>query len=258
MKLTKTWYETIQTGTRYDYIQKKVTPTYRYESHEETVTTATTTTDKDGNFSQKFSVDEDFNYIVEISSTDSNGRKRVETVSIYHYEPYYRFNENQNLTIQMEVPKDGFALGSRVEAELWQGDKQVPDAIDGEPFSLPTAAKRDSRICDDRRILLRLHLLRKRHPEYRPSSGVVRRPQLSSQPKRHGHLQIHRSQLTVTAKPDQESYGAGDHVKLAIETKDAQGKPRSARGQCEPRGCCAVPTSRSELKLFVRALSHRG
>ena len=228
MKLTKTWYETIQTGTRYDYIQKKVTPTYRYESHEETVTTATTTTDKDGNFSQKFSVDEDFNYIVEISSTDSNGRKRVETVSIYHYEPYYRFNENQNLTIQMEVPKDGFALGSRVEAELWQGDKQVPDAIDGEPFLFQQlqsgiqeyATTGESSYAftfsenDIPNIGLQAVWFDGRSYQVSQSVMVI--------------FKSTDRKLTVTAKPDQESYGAGDHVKLAIETKDAQGKPRSA------------------------------
>jgi hypothetical protein len=228
MELVKTWYETIQTGTRYDYLQKKVTPIYRYEPHQETVTTTTATTDKNGNFVQKFDVDEEFNYQVKMASKDSKGRVRTKYVYLSHYEPYDRFTRNQNLTLKIDQPDLGYAVGDPVTAELWKGDARIPDAKDGEPFLFLQAQGGIQEFTVSGSSSNRFQFAEDDVPNVELSGIWFDGRSYQQTSMQSLEFNPEGRKLTITATPDRDTYAAGDHVQLTIETKDANGTPRSA------------------------------
>ncbi len=82
-EIRELWWEKIETGEYYDFINKKKVPTYEYIQHENTVDNFTVETDKAGEASYQFPVKEDRYYKVLLQGQDSEGYFAHDTVYVY-------------------------------------------------------------------------------------------------------------------------------------------------------------------------------
>jgi len=81
------YYEKIEKGTRYDFINKKTYKTYDYVHHSDLVEQVDVTTNKNGEFTYNFSPQDKNNYKIVASVTDKQGR--TAKIDRYIYRGYY-------------------------------------------------------------------------------------------------------------------------------------------------------------------------
>ncbi|MEN2776188.1 dockerin type I domain-containing protein [Acetivibrio clariflavus] len=120
-----TWIKT-ETGTYYDYINKTTYKSYSYKLQKEFMGDFSMTTSSDGTASYSFNAPElqDGYYTVEISSIDRNGRKISNTLycgKVYDYSIY------NNPIYTLEVNKDSYRLGERVDVSFKYGGQPLPE-----------------------------------------------------------------------------------------------------------------------------------
>ncbi len=69
------YYTKTETGTRYDFINKKTYKTYDYQHHTDLVEEGSTMTDADGEYTYSFTAEEDSNYRIYLTTIDTDGRE---------------------------------------------------------------------------------------------------------------------------------------------------------------------------------------
>lgn len=85
----RTWFDKIETGTRYDFINKKTYKTYRYEPREEQVSDGSATTNQDGQFVYTFTPIKDQSYTITVHADDGTGRTAVRSTYLYTGPRFY-------------------------------------------------------------------------------------------------------------------------------------------------------------------------
>lgn len=131
-------WEQVQTGFRYDPIEKKQTPMYRYEERWDEPVTAQLITDARGGFTHTFPVDETRDYYLIAETRDDKGRLSESRTWAYpdsyggrpsvtpgkaYQEPVY-----PSLEITPKPPENGpygFGVGEEVTATYLMGDKPL-------------------------------------------------------------------------------------------------------------------------------------
>lgn len=83
VKVIERWYETVSSGTGYDYIEKKTYPQYSYVSREKEVMATEVTTDTSGNATLPFTLPNDHFYEVIASAADDRGVDVYGSTGIY-------------------------------------------------------------------------------------------------------------------------------------------------------------------------------
>src|SRR3989339_865453 len=135
--VTRLWSEKKQTGTTYNYIEKKQQPVYEYTEKAEEVMRRTVTTDVQGAFSLEFPTQEDTRYRITVESIDSNGRTVQENRYIYAQETgmmadsdffNLRFVQENQTEQYSQGNIQEFSIGEHVQVEFYRGNSLLPAA----------------------------------------------------------------------------------------------------------------------------------
>ncbi|MBQ7980681.1 MAG: hypothetical protein IJ305_03635, partial [Oscillospiraceae bacterium] len=138
MKITRHWYENVENGTYYDFLQKKNITKYKYVSHEETVLTDSFTTT---NGKHIIDIPEaEGRYEIELEWKDSQGRITKDTYYVYNYDYDDSYDENQEKRFTFVTDKREFKENEAVTFSLennyseYEGEGRVLLQLHGTEF----------------------------------------------------------------------------------------------------------------------------
>ncbi|MFA6098085.1 MAG: polymorphic toxin-type HINT domain-containing protein [Patescibacteria group bacterium] len=92
IKIYREYYTKTETGTFYDFINKKTNKTYNYDFHSDFTKESTAVSDKDGKFTYDFKAETNDNYKIEITATDAEGRQAKSYAYYYQGPRFYGYN----------------------------------------------------------------------------------------------------------------------------------------------------------------------
>ncbi|MDO8551232.1 MAG: alpha-2-macroglobulin family protein [bacterium] len=128
LKIIKQWWERVEKGTYYDFIEKTTRPSYEYVQRQETVTDSQLATNNNGEISYSFDLEENKSYQAEISVNDSDNHPTTKTEYFYYYKDYGgNYQENKNAQLQLSKKENIFSIGEKVEAKIALNNKDYPD-----------------------------------------------------------------------------------------------------------------------------------
>lgn len=133
-----TYYEKIETGTRYDFINKKTYKTYRYDLHEDLVTETLVTTTTDGTFTFPFEPTEEWRYKVVADVADPDGRIATDTTyfstgNSSYYSGYYEGFDSYHITTDKDDLEESnvYSIGDQVTASFYKNDSLLEPDMNG-------------------------------------------------------------------------------------------------------------------------------
>ncbi|MFA6427416.1 MAG: polymorphic toxin-type HINT domain-containing protein [Candidatus Magasanikbacteria bacterium] len=133
-EVRKTTYVKVETGTKYDFINKQRYTTYYYESKVEVVDTFDVATDNNGSYIYRLNVVPETSYDITFKTYDAQGLYDVEKSYAYYYNGQrffrnYYGNENYSYYFleRVEEKKMGYAVGEVAHMRFMRNDDVSPD-----------------------------------------------------------------------------------------------------------------------------------
>lgn len=235
VSVTHHYTETIETGSYYDYIEKKAIPTYSYKKHEDNVGTFTVSTVNGvGTLENSLLTSDQGYYELKFSYQDTLGQKTEDSTSVdnhnysyywsdspfshysltadesnkTHYYSPYSFRENKALKLKLTCNNKAVEENQgRILFAVYQNDfltQTVYDTVSFDYFPslscLPNA--RFSGAYFDGRHVFSIY------------GGNMR-------------FDPEERNITLEVTPDRETYDAGDTVRLSVRALDENGRPVS-------------------------------
>lgn len=226
VEVYRVYFTKVESGTYYDYIEKRVVPRYSYVRNEEVISRFSITTDASGAASRNFSVpDREYeSYFARLNCTDGNGRVIAQSVYIGRdYSDYYR-NAN-SFSYYLDTDKDLYDVGERVSLTLRRGS----DAVNGGNF-LFLAMQRGIQSYQAGENPYSFTFSREHIPNvtvycyyfngYNYQSGYSMTKNI--------RFDYSVNNLTLTTATDKASYRPGDMCTVTITATDADGAPKEA------------------------------
>ncbi|MFH1426172.1 MAG: Ig-like domain-containing protein [Candidatus Kerfeldbacteria bacterium] len=141
VQVERHWYEKKQTGTHYDYFEKKVVPEYQYNHKTETIASDHVVTDDQGAFAYSFEMDGTSYYTVTARATDNQGRTTDTQAYVSSYAYDYGWNnnffhlsfDNSDSQGMYSTQQMDFSLGDPVAVTMLRDNAAIP-AADGTGF----------------------------------------------------------------------------------------------------------------------------
>lgn len=237
------WHTETQTGTRYDFIQKKAVPLYSYDRHEEPAFQADVKTDANGEFSYTFTMQEKSSYEINVNSRDGENRLVERTTYVYPSRSY-GFDSTGYFELRLDDKagaqftgenRNEFSLGDEVKATFLKDDVALPKSKtptflylttqngirDVQPSTEPTVGFTFAEKDIPNVILQGIWFDGRTYWTSDSQGGTFHSGSVVSFKEKD-------RELTVTVTPDKTDYQPGDTVNLAIETKRPDGKATEA------------------------------
>lgn len=224
--LKRRWYTKTETGSYYDYLQKKTVKTYDYEEHTETVKTYTLKTQNGKATIENLPLtDKDSSYYFEITYNDSQGRNTRQKIYLRGTEyDYYRDTNRKHYTLS--VDKNSFKENESIQFTLLNNGKET-DIEDGGRILFLVHGNRliTSEIVTEPVFD---HVMT---AKYIPTVNVLgayfdgRHVYPISEGWEVFSFDPAEREITVDIKADKEKYAPGDTAKVKITAKDINGKP---------------------------------
>ncbi len=221
------YYEKIETGQSYDYINKVVKKTYQSERRERIFDTMSGRT-TNGKFTFDATLDDDKNYEVIVTAKDIDNSHIIETGYIYNY--YQSFYDYDYYELKVDQEKDddykySFKLGEIVKMSLVDENSDTP--TDGKTLFLNIKDEIDStEISSDNKysFTFEKRLIPNNHVKavYFDGKNYY---QVNEQWVGYDYED---DVLDITVKEDKTSYRPGEPITLDIEVLDKDKKPVSA------------------------------
>lgn len=199
---------------------------YRSEEKRETVRKETVSSDRNGNAQYQFSLPDEGEYEVRVSTIDDRGNPVLGSQSLYVYgQGSVSARPTNNETLDLATDKQDISVGEKVKIVIKS------------PYERAKAL-----VSIERGIIFSYHILDVRggfaefsfdvKEEYIPNVSVSVLL-LSSQPEiKFGEIQYRvntkERDLDITARSDKNNYLPGEIVNLDVEVKDKQGRPVQA------------------------------
>jgi len=223
----RVYYEKIQTGTYYDFIEKRNMPLYWYERREERIESFEMTTAGNGTATREFTVPdrEHESYLAKITTTDGNGR-RIEQIayigrdysSFFYFaslkEYYldgasdnYQIGQDVTLTVMREtepVTRGGFLFVNMQNGILEYHTGSNPYKFTFKPEHIPNIA------------VMTYHF-----DGYRYHSDSWRM-------QAYLRYDFSANDLTIDIRKDKDTYKPGDMCTLTVTVKDKNNAPVQA------------------------------
>jgi hypothetical protein len=130
-ELTKITYNKEETGTRYDFINKRSYKTYRYNRVETVEDTISIVTDASGNYTYTKQIEPKTSYILKYKVYDDSGRYDTSRVYLYYYDGHHILNYSSSdykyYRLILDEEKN-FSIGEKVDVAFMENDIQMPDS----------------------------------------------------------------------------------------------------------------------------------
>lgn len=228
-KITERRWERIETGNHYDFIEKKVVPTYRYEMKERDVAAIDLTTGGDGWAQTEFKMSDDVSYLLQVSAKDERG---IEDYSSAWFAKGWwgswgdgSPSDDGYISLEPTIPlkdRSGYRLGETVDLSFKRGNQPMRD------LDNPNYLYVQSHLG-----LRAMQVTNKSRYSFAYDEGLVPNVTvrgvvfigggfLERQTTVDYDNEERRLKLTIT--PDQKAYAPGGKAKLHIMAKDKDGK----------------------------------
>lgn len=127
--ITKTWWEKVENGTYYDFIEKVTRKTYQYNQHQEKFADTKLKTDQDGKINYQFEMELDKSYKVALSLKDRDGHFVNTNEYFYYYQGSQKNTDDQysNPRFVLDQKDNKFSLGNKVGLSIKYKDLDYPD-----------------------------------------------------------------------------------------------------------------------------------
>jgi hypothetical protein len=230
----RTTYTKKETGTRYDFINKKSYKTYTYIRNESKVDEISAITDNEGKYVYERQVEPDTSYSLKLKIQDAKGRYDNYSTYLYYYNGrnLYQYDNNWNYYhLEKTGDKTSFAPGERVEARFLNNEDPMPAGKGKFLFMQLQNGLQEFAVADESLYVFDFEA------EDIPNINLeaVYFDGRNYQKTRSGYwgfLPINydyaERELDIAVKADKAKYKPGEKVDLKIEVKDKNGRPKKA------------------------------
>ncbi|HXH20822.1 MAG TPA: Ig-like domain-containing protein [Dehalococcoidia bacterium] len=238
MVVTPRFYEAVEVGERYDFVNKVSRKVYRYQERDGTPFEITTVSDAAGRFSLSFPAPEGSHFQLRLESTDSAGR----TAALHVYAAAFAYGGSDiggiaSISIGREsesfggffgVPPQAYEIGQEVAAVFRRGNTAPPSGDQNR--YLFYEGQRGIR-----------HYQVQDNPEYRITFGDRHVPSAAIRgvyfngftyvEAQYGPTIVFNPasrELSIQVRSLQESYEPGTEASVEVQVRDAAGRPAQA------------------------------
>jgi hypothetical protein len=239
--LVETTYEAVQNGQYYDFVNKVVRPTYKYNEIRKNIASSTGVTDSAGEYQYVFPVQKDRAYEVDAVIVDNNGKEIHQPYYLYGMPNGYYGNDLGYQLVLKDQEKTEFSIGDKVAIQFKTndysgGENLLPPGKNSFLYYRLFNGLADYQISADSEYDFAF-------PEkYLPGLYVVGVYFDGETYHRSGggyywsgvgtglYIPFKQSdrKLKVEVTPDQDKYQPGGQVKLQVKVTDEKGKPVAA------------------------------
>ena len=218
----------VKSGTRYDFIEKKVVPTYEYSTTERVADTVKVRTDSKGRFSASVHAADGHAYRVRATATDTD--RHVASWIQWANQPYQRegIDQSPTLTLTADPQRSDaeYGIGDPIDLKMSDPAAAGEGATDRYLFYTAQRGLRDVVVQDSAR--------------FRSTFGVSAAPDLRIDGVRFNGSRYSATttfgatfrstdrSLTVKVSTDAARYAPGADVRLTVSTRDRSGDPVAA------------------------------
>ena len=217
-----------QTGTAYDFIEKRVVPVYEYDQRERAAGTLRIATDDRGRFSGSIPApagDREYRVVLTLTDPDGHVARRTAYASVGHDIGGPHTSASIDLTDDQAGGSD-FSIGDEVDLTMRDASSSGTPRDDRRLFYLAQRGLRDVTVVRSPRFVTRF-------PAWGPPNVEIGAVRFTGT----GYVDAGRFRarfrsadraITVDLRPDRARYAPRDEVTLAVRTRDAQGDPIAA------------------------------
>ncbi|OJI06405.1 hypothetical protein BK004_03620 [bacterium CG10_46_32] len=229
-EVIKTTHTQNQTGTYYDFISKKTYPEYSYAQHDETVDSFSATTDANGEYVRRITVESETSYRIRLKVYDVSEKYDLDSAYAYYYDgrhtKSYGSSYRHDYTY-LEFPNGtNYSIGDHVVADISNDEGSLPEGDGSQYLFLQLqnglqeyAASNNSAysFTFEKRDVPNVSIegVRFKDGAYHANSGTV----LFNKEDR---------ELSISVSSDQDQYGPGEEATLSVRVTDKQGNPQRA------------------------------
>jgi hypothetical protein len=220
-------WERIENGFRYDPIEKKNVPQYRYETRYEMAIRATLTTNDRGQVVYSFPMDATKDYLLIVDGRDDAGRLSREVRYIWPggYGNYARYapeeNKEPSLALLPEAKPDATQMGYPLDQELTAEFRIGTEPLDvsrtpGVLYLLGSRGLKDVKVLNSNHYPFRFEISMLPNVEV---YGVTWRDGRFVEVRNTAFFKSSDRELEVTAKTDKERYAPGENVNVTVTAR---------------------------------------
>ncbi|MBD3281957.1 hypothetical protein GF391_04400 [Candidatus Uhrbacteria bacterium] len=233
-EIYEVYWDRIEDGTRYDPIEKKVYPTYRYERRFERVGEFKSRTDASGEATLSFPMEDDISYRVISTYREGDKVMHADMAYIYsgatYYNPYYSNHSNENITFKSgraDNDDNEYELGEKVELRLMRDNEMFQE--DGARYLYVRASRGIRSITASENPYYNFDYSEEDVPNV-AVYGIVYTPDGFTQTQYHAEIDTNARKLNVDLSTDKNQYAPGAQIKVRAKVTDQDGKAvRGAR-----------------------------
>jgi len=129
LEVTKSWTESVEAGTYYDYVEKVTRPKYNYVPHSEKVIDTTLVTNLQGEVTHEFQMEEERSYQARLTVTDEFGKSAKTTDYFYYYKTSTDSSVYEYTSPELVLDQETnlYSLNEEAKAHIIQGGENFKD-----------------------------------------------------------------------------------------------------------------------------------
>lgn len=223
----------IENGVYYDYLAKQTYTNYSYETYNETVSTFTVTTGRNGAFTKTFTVDPKQFYHIDLKATDSRGTSVEQTTYAWLGATSGASLSGGQLAYidtaqEMGKPTPLYGVGDTATTEIIDGNGPLAEK-DGQRF-LFVGSQRGLRSAVVQSSPVVTHTFAEQDiPSYTFRAVVFSSKGIEELYGPALNFKQATRELKISVTPDKPGYAPGDTARLSIHVTDANGVGQQAR-----------------------------
>jgi hypothetical protein len=233
IKIYEQHWDREETGQYYDFINKKVVKKYRYFEVKNLRQEFKANT-SEGKYSYEFPAQENENYVIEVTGTDSRQKSIVETAYLYRYahpqdeyiDRYTIGTDDTDSTDNTDINDRKFKLGDRVALAVKKNNLKLP-AIPGNRFLYMTLKNGILSYTVESEPSFSFNFTKDYIPNIYVKAVYFDGKNVFDVENRLIPYDYNEKDLIIDVKANKQEYRPGDTVEVEIEVKDAQGIPCS-------------------------------
>lgn len=238
--ITKTWWDKVENGTYYDFIEKVTRKSYQYNEHREKITETNLSTDQSGQVNYQFTMEEGKSYNAAFSLVDQDGHPVGSNQYLYYYQGSQSNTDDKYTSpkLVLDQKENIFSIGDTVSLSIKYKDVDYPSNPNNKfLYILSQAGRQDYFVQDLSKF--NFEFSQKNIPNVNASAIIftgkyyqIATPDINGDNYYYWHddndtyfsslplnYRSDDSKLNLTISADKEKYAPGDMAKVTVNVK---------------------------------------